>query len=250
MIYLNDCKINLTKFPDKTSQVWHIVEKAFEGTVCGYIEWKFESEDEFIHLAQLKHLLDSKGYVSFLKMDYLPYARQDKEISNYTTFALHTFAKLLNSLNFHSVIVFDPHSDVAEEQIKNLQIVWPIDEIRYALKTTESDLLCFPDRGAVSRYHHRLGLPFIFGEKHRDPQTGIITQYELNGETKDKRILIVDDICDYGNTFIKLTSALRQAGAKEVNLYVSHGLFSGGIQILKDVGINRIFTKHGEYGQN
>jgi ribose-phosphate pyrophosphokinase len=53
------------------------------------------------------------------------------------------------------------------------------------------------------------------------------------------RCLIVDDICDGGATFVALARKLREAGAIEVSLFVTHGIFSKG----KDLeGIDNIYT--------
>lgn len=62
----------------------------------------------------------------------------------------------------------------------------------------------------------------------------------------DKNILIVDDICDGGATFMLLTKDLYKRGAKSINLFVTHGIFSKGLKPLKEAGINRIFTAKGE----
>src|SRR5689334_7783330 len=111
MIKLNGNEITPTIFPDGTSQVWKLYPKP--KNLVNVVEWKFENEAEFLHLAQLKHLIDSFGGKCFLEISYLPYARQDKETSNETTFALNPFSDLLNSLNFEGVSIFDPHSDIA-----------------------------------------------------------------------------------------------------------------------------------------
>jgi len=58
--------------------------------------------------------------------------------------------------------------------------------------------------------------------------------------------MIVDDICDGGATFILLAKELYAAGAKEVNLFVTHGIFSKGLIPLYEAGIKRIFTQDGE----
>src|SRR4051812_11079125 len=121
MILLNGKEINPTIFPDKTSQVWKISDSAFSPFT---IEWKFEHEGELMHLAQLRRLLAEISYSPkvILKMPYLPYARQDKPVSNHSTFAMHVFADLINKLDFHQVYCFDPHSDAAEKLINNLVV--------------------------------------------------------------------------------------------------------------------------------
>ena len=87
----------------------------------------------------------------------------------------------------------------------------------------------------------------LIGEKVRDQSTGRITHYSINGDVKDKNILIVDDICDGGMTFRILSKSLVDRGSKSNNLYVSHGIFSQGLDVLRNDGINRIFTINGEF---
>ena len=57
---------------------------------------------------------------------------------------------------------------------------------------------------------------------------------------------MVDDLCDGGATFILLAKELLSKGAKEVHLFVSHGIFSRGLGVLFDAGIKRVFVKDGE----
>lgn len=92
-----------------------------------------------------------------------------------------------------------------------------------------------PTKARAPKYAAIYGdLPFIHGEKVRDQSTGRITSYEVVGNPKGKRVLIVDDICDGGATFITLAKALLGQGATEVHLFVSHGIFSKGTRVLFD----------------
>jgi ribose-phosphate pyrophosphokinase len=57
------------------------------------------------------------------------------------------------------------------------------------------------------------------------------------------KVLIVDDICDGGATFIRAARALRAIEPDvEVGLCVTHGIFSKGRQHLLDNGIDKIYT--------
>ena len=257
MLYLNGQPVPVTMFPDKTSQVLKLPEDIFYDTPydqlftrCVQIEWKFEHEGEFMHLAQLKELCFEYGLLAKLKLSYLPYGRQDKGTNNKTTFALYPFADLLNFLDFKSVEILDPHSELAIDYIAKSFATYPKQELANALNETCSTVVCYPDKGAVSKYvkiyQDLIGEKYIYGEKVRDQLTGNITSYQLIGECAGKNVLIVDDICDFGRTFIFLAKDLYAAGAKEVNMFVTHGLFSGGIKVLTDAGIKRIFTKNGE----
>lgn len=243
MILLNGTRVVPTMFPDKTSQVWQLGKK-FPEMRYAQIEWQFEHEGEFMHLAQLHHLLKVNHISASLYLSYLPYGRQDKEISNTTTFALYTFADLLNYLNFDRVLITDPHSKQFE-MINNSEAVYPWSTISMILDREKMDLVCYPDKGAVEKYTKHFTFKYVHGEKGRDQLTGQIKSYSIHGDVKYKKVLIVDDICDGGATFTALAELLYFNGAKEVQLYVTHGIFSKGTQLLKDANITKIHTYQG-----
>lgn len=252
MIYLNGTPLNVTIFPDKTSQVWQLPSNLLRINHA-FIDWKFSSEAELIHLAQLQALLKSYLIESTLTIRYLPYGRQDKETDNAATFALRPFAHLLNSLAFSKIVIVDPHSHIATDLIKNSEAVYPVAELLKIIDDIKPTTFCYPDKGALSKYAE---LPvyrsfrYIYGEKVRDQTTGNILSYQVVGNAKDQRVLIVDDICDGGMTFKLLAKDLLTAGAIEVNLFVTHGLFTKGLKTLKESGINRIFSQDGEATEN
>lgn len=249
MIYLNGQTLNTTIFPDGTSQVWKLPETLI-GTK-NTVKWKFTHEGEFIELAQLKQLLDTYGSDhTILELTYLPYGRQDKEVSNSSTFALRTFSTLLNSLNFDKVVILDPHSSIALELIKNSSAIYPTSQLQQIMLDTGTTLVCYPDKGAVTKYSQvykeLVGSAYIYGDKVRDQLTGNITHYQIVGDSYGENILIVDDICDGGATFKLLAKDLLAAGANSVVLFVSHGIFSRGMKTLMESGITRVFTANGE----
>lgn len=243
MIKLNGKEIIPTIFPDKTSQCWKFNLPPFKAI----IEWDFESEAEFMHLCQIMTLLDKDTKLPLRKLilPYLPYARQDKEVSTESTFALTTFIKLINSLNFDEVVVFDPHSDKVLD-IKNIKVIHPIKEIYMTLGSIRPDFVIYPDAGAMKRYSQLIDYNYNYVKKERNQLTGEITKLEYDFDVFNKSVLIVDDICDGGRTFITIAEALQYKGVKEINLYISHGIFSKGIEVLKQSGIKRIFTRNGE----
>lgn len=246
MITINGKILEVTKFPDGTSQVWKIDEHYLKHTDFVFIVWKFENESEFLHLAQLKQLLDQNGVRAHLKLDYLPYGRQDKDVSNNATFALHTFSYLLNKLYFDTIRIADPHSKKALELITSSWAFYPIEKVKELCIQNKIDVLCYPDKGAKEKYSALYDEKFIYGEKVRNQETGHITSYELIGDPSGKNVMIVDDICDGGATFTILAKDLLAKGAKSVVLFVTHGIFSKGTKVLFESGIQRIFTKDGE----
>lgn len=246
MISINGKELTPTVFPDQTSQVWKLEPSLLLQTFV-MVEWNFSHEGEFMQLAQLKALLAHHNIQAALHMPYLPYARQDKEISNTATFGLYIFADFLNLLGFKEVTCVDAHSEVAGDLIKNFISYPPLVQIENAFKLSGANVLCFPDHGAAAKYG-KIGLSpisAIVGHKKRDPITGNITEFSIAGNPAGTRILIVDDIIDGGLTFVKLAELLFQGGAESVDVYATHGIFSKGVDILYKAGIGSVFTKDG-----
>ena len=147
-----------------------------------------------------------------LEMLYVPYGRMDRPIKGYV-FSLKYFAALINSLNFHSVLTLDNHSAETANRIQNLGELDLNPFINEVIHRFQPDILFFPDKGAMKKYPKKLDvikheqIPYFYGEKQRilDDSREIIS-YELytNGiEIKDKRVLIIDDICCTGGTVLK-----------------------------------------------
>lgn len=261
MLTVNGIKVIPTIFPDKTSQVWKLpladIEKRHENGIATIV-WDFESEAEFMHLAQLRQLLKTELKCAvILSIRYLPYARQDKHVSNEATFALRSFLGLLSILQFDAILLFDPHSHVAEDVLYYLGtkvfVHYPVEGVKLVTEKCEIDLYCYPDKGALEKYSRLYkDRSYIYGKKVRDQLTGRIEKYDLETGDHDvvgKNVLIVDDICDGGATFVLLAKELLSKGAGKVVLFVTHGLFSKGTEVLFESGISRIFTKDGEVRQ-
>lgn len=249
MITLNGTPITPTIFPDKTSQVWKIPTNILSLTV-NLIEWTFESESEFIHLAQLVDLLNATNGVPIgLYIPYFPYARQDKEVSNTSTFALRTFCKLLKTLDVNVIHTQDIHSDITKEYLPNLVSNFPQKTVDAVLKKVLPRVVVFPDKGAKNRYKDKFPFASVTILKERDQLTGHLKIVGIEGDTdllKGANVLMIDDLCDGGMTFILAARYLKTLDINDVSLYTTHGIYSKGVQVLKDAGIKRVFNHKGE----
>ena len=80
-----------------------------------------------------------------------------------------------------------------------------------------------PDAGAAKKYGEAEGINNpIIGNKHRNEE-GRITSYELlNFVEGTKKVIIRDDICSYGGTFVAAAKELRKRGVEEIILVVTH----------------------------
>ena len=230
MITLNGTVINPTLFPDATSQVWHLPDNLLDPRKIGNrVAWRFKHEAELFHLHQLSCLLSKYctcDHKLTLHMPYLPYARQDKEVSNSASFALTAFAEIINSQLWSRVTAFDVHNPS-----ETAKLIMGFENRLPNPPTDKYDVVVFPDKGAQERYANCTELPTVVGDKVRDQATGWITDYIFDEDSvAGKRVLVWDDLCDGGATFNVLGKSLGKA--KMVDLYVSHGIFSKGIREL------------------
>jgi phosphoribosylpyrophosphate synthetase len=244
---LHNIDVVPTIFPDGTSQVWKLDIDAFYGQHVSVV-WKYEYEAEFIQVIQLwKLLVASSIYPDFIYIPYLPYARQDKVISNETTFAKHVMMNILECY-YDKISALDVHSDDGRNGVSNISPEYLINK---AIDNSgQHVVVVYPDAGAYDRYaEYNYGVDYIVLDKVRNQSTGKIESleyrdvYTLTGITKDTVFLIIDDISDYGGTFKLAAQAIHKDHPNNlVNLYVTHFLGHGGVEPLYEAGINKIFT--------
>ena len=264
MIKLNGTVVETGHFPDGTTLM---KQKISHDVYCGAkIEWFFENNEELVTLIYLtKHLRENGVKDIYLNLPYILNARQDRVKNPEDVFTLKYFADIINYLNFNAVQVMDAHSNVSTALINHVVPCEPTAYIDKAIQDVyslhggakaEPIMAFFPDEGAMKRYSGSCGMKYAFGIKKRDWETGKIEGLDVAGcvdEIKDRVILIVDDICSKGGTFYHSAKKLKELGAKEVYLYITHcentilegELLTSGL-IEKVYTTNSIFTKEHE----
>lgn len=225
MIQYNGKPVELNHFPDKTL----LLKEEVSENENAVLRWRFESNEEMVAIYFLTRHLQAKGIERIvLELPYIPNARQDRVKKPEDVFTLKYFAEFINSLGFAEVVVLDPHSYVSEALFDRIRIRTPemyVNRVIEQLGGTEHLLLFFPDEGAMKRYSAMFDLPYVFGIKKRDWATGEIRGLDVAGRTElipGSRILIIDDICSRGGTFFHSAKALKQLGAGDIYLYISH----------------------------
>ncbi len=169
-----------------------------------------------------------------LTIPYFPYARQDRVCNEGESLSVKVMADIINNLHCAEVTIYDPHSDVTPALLSNCRIVSQADIVASNLGKVIKDkklALVSPDAGAEkkTRMAAKLTSTEVFcSSKTRDTKTGNITATKVHGDVRGRDLLIIDDICDGGRTFLELAKALKDGGAGDVYLYVTHGIFSQG----------------------
>jgi ribose-phosphate pyrophosphokinase len=237
MIRVNDEIINIEHFPDGTPRInlnpGSIEAREYDSSHYIIIDWFYESNDELFYLMLVKrHLERYLVDVNYcLYMPYIPNARFDRTKHNSEVFTLKYFCDFINSLDFKAIYVLDAHSDVSTALLNNCVCESPKEYIDTVISEIEKDnselVLYFPDAGASKRYASMFPrYKYIYGNKVRTWETGEIVGTEIvnpfNVDLKDKTILIIDDICSKGTTFIKSAEALQPYNVGDIYLWITH----------------------------
>lgn len=175
-----------------------------------------------------------------LDMPYVPYARQDRVCNPGEALGAAVFCKLINDQQYATVTIVEPHSDVTPALLQRVRVVDAAAFLKKALAApafAQGVTLMAPDAGARKRVQalaKTLGVADVrYAEKVRDPQTGRITETRVPDDIPAQPVLVVDDICDGGRTFLELAAALADKTRQPLYLYVTHGIFSKGLTELK-----------------
>ena len=249
MIKIYDIVIEQNHFPDNTllAKV-NPYDEAFQANDDINITWHYESDAELFTLICIKRHLESyfiKSTRFNLILPYVPHARMDRVKNPDELFTLKYFCEVINSLHFDNVVVSDVHSNVALALLDNIMQVNVAGLIESVKEVCGAQTICYPDEGAMKRYSSIIKHPYTFGIKKRDWETGKIERLDLvNGDSVlDRDVLIVDDICSYGGTFLHTAKALKEAGANNIYLYITHcekSIFDG--EMINSGLITKIYT--------
>lgn len=189
---------------------------------------------------------------------YLPYARQDRHCAVGDAFSLRIFGNILDMTPVKRVICADVHSKTSISEIGGLVNIPQEVCLKEALKELEIDIdkmssdlqlgnmvFVSPDAGAVDKTNNCRKMFFPQNvtpmctasfNKVRDTSTGEITGMSFVGsDLTGKTIMICDDICDGGRTFIEVAKVLKEkfkTPREKMILYVTHGIFSKGVEEL------------------
>ncbi len=178
---------------------------------------------------------------------YFGYARQDRKVVPRTSISAKLVSNLITKAGADRVVTIDLHAGQIQGffdiPVDNL-FATPIFARHVRKKIKNKNLICVaPDVGgterarALGKFLHA-GLAII--DKRR-PAPGKSEVMNVIGNVKGKTCIIVDDIIDSGGTIVNAANALTDRGAKEVHVYVTHGVLSGkAVEKIKNSKIKRL----------
>ncbi|MBX3504228.1 MAG: ribose-phosphate diphosphokinase [Parvibaculum sp.] len=242
-------EISIHRFPDGESRV-----AAPEAAATTFVYCPLDRPNE--KLVELMFVADAlrRGGAARLVLiaPYLCYMRQDKAFHEGEAVSQQAMSRYLSSL-FDRIVTVDAHlhrvsriEDVFPSiEAQNLTATGAIADFAREQGIGPQALIAGPDEESIQwarRVGDRLGADAIAGRKTRRGDRNVEIDFpdcDIAGRT----ILLLDDIVSSGGTVVTAIARLKEAGAGDIHLAITHALFGEEIeQRLREAGAASIWS--------
>lgn len=234
MIKINSFNTAITQFPNG--------ERGYEFAVSDVehvrLFFKYEDDKDIFSLicaADTIYRWNKQAKIELI-MPYIPYSRMDRVKKSSSAFTLKSFANVVNSVvKPQHIKCLDAYSDVSlalfDCYVYNFK-----PQIRFINEKYDRDttLIVYPDGNAAKKYKEHLNeFKYISLLKDREFESGQITASTITDSkdlekfdlSKIKNVVIVDDLCSKGGTFLRASEnirALLKDDSVNIDLVVAH----------------------------
>ena len=180
---------------------------------------------------------------------YFGYARQDRKVAPRTAISAKLVSNLITNAGANRILSVDLHAGQIQGffdiPVDNL-FSTPIFARHIKKKIKLNNIICVaPDVGGVERTRalsRRINSSIAIIDKRR-PAPGKSEVMNIVGNVKNKNCIIVDDIIDSGGTIVNAAQALKEKGAKDVYVFITHAVLSGeAVERIEKSKIKKLIT--------
>ena len=220
----SDISYNIIYFPDGEP---HIVLEEVNRKESIKVICRISNPTDLFIVTQVGSILNRQGVPYSFDIKYLMSMRMDRVISFNEAYSLEIVMKMLKMFHPISISVLEPHNNNAI--LANGGIGYPSDKPDFS-----ECLVVFPDKGAYERYK-ALYDKAVICSKVRDLSTGILTGFNIDNpeildEYPDKPLIVIDDLCDGGGTFVGIVELLNEKYPnRPKSIFVTHAVNTKGI---------------------
>jgi ribose-phosphate pyrophosphokinase len=201
---------------------------------------------ELLFMIQAAKLASAKRITAVMPL--FPYARQDRKAKPREPISARLVSDMLQLAGADRVLTMDLHAG----QIQGFFTI-PVDHMTalplFARHFRDLGLIgedvvsVSPDAGRAKmavRFSEMIEGTFAIMHKTR-PARDVVEVTEITGRVRDKIAILGDDVIMTGGTLLANVAALHEHGAREVWVFATHGLFSGGaLERFKDADISGV----------
>lgn len=244
-------------YPDKTFYVDIKNQSFFESSFNKTITCKINDYEDLIFLAHCKDIYNQFNQNIYILIPCLIEQQADRRFHYSESFGLKIATDFINSLNFLGVSLFHPHSDVSSGLLNKCNTINNTNFIKEVLKDLDTDnlILFSSDAGGFKPLMKLVDELNWKGEtysasksrKYEDGKSKLIQVVEKD-DFEGKDILIIDDMCLYGGTFLGLSALLKVKNVGKLYLAVSHITIKSPNRLLES-SFEKIFTTNSKYDE-
>ena len=201
---------------------------------------------ELVLMIQAAKLASAKRITAVIP--WFPYSRQDRKAKPREPISARLVADMLQLAGADRVLTMDLHAG----QVQGFFTI-PVDHMTALqlfathfrdLGLTGDDVVAVaPDAGRAKhgvRFAEMIEASFAIMHKMR-VTADQVEMTEVTGKVRDKRAIVGDDVSTTGGTLVAGAKALKEHGASEVNVFVTHALFSdAALELIANSEIDRI----------
>ncbi len=225
-------KATIKKFPDK--EIFVEIQENVRGEDVFVIQsTSFPAND---HVMELLITIDAlkRGSAKRISaiMPYYGYARQDRKSGPRTPISAKLVANLISIAGANRALMVDLHAgqiqgffDIPTDNLFAAPVF--VEDIKRKFDS-KSTIIVSPDVGGVVRARaiaKRVDCDLAIIDKRRE-KAGVSEVMNVIGDVKNKKCILIDDICDTAGTLSNAAEALKQKGAESVYSYITHGVLS------------------------
>lgn len=248
--------IEIFVFPDGEKRI-QIQERVVDEDTVVVQSTSMPVSENFLELFFIVDGLKRSGAKSITAVvPYLGYQRQDHVFRDGEAVSLDVVVHALEGAGADQVICFDFHSIKIPEVFKvSVGHLSALPLFANKIKELGDGILVSPDMGGLRRINKMSelldGMDWIATIKDRDLNTGEIVIDKIDpsagsgqeGMQGKNRVFIVDDMISSGKTIVESAKLLKQKGAQEIYVFVTHPVFSNEAPtILQDSEVTKVFV--------
>ena len=217
------------------------------------IRERINTYEDLFFLKSLKNACDyNKVRDVVLQLPCMFQQQHDRRFHKNESFELKLVADFINSCNFSEVHIFHPHSDVTQGAIENCHVVDNSKFIsRVLIELPNKPILLSTDGGSFKWINKLADVIEFDGEvyganKSRDVITHKLVQMIDRQDFEGRDILVADDLCVFGGTFLGLSELLKNRNVGNLYCAFSHVTVQNPNKGLEKA-YNRLFTTNSKY---
>ena len=208
---------------------------------------RIRTTDDLFIVLQVGDILERHGVDYKLYLTYLMGMRMDRVMTFNEAFSLKLVTDMLKTIHPKQIYVFEPHSHKTLELLNAKEFSMLEYDNTYSrfiddIIDNNHVLKCFPDNGAYKRYKDFISNTnsnYVILDKKRDISNGNIVGMKVSSTFTNPvnlpydRIIIIDDLCDGGRTFIEAKKLLNEEYPDiPIDIFVKHMVNKNGLNNL------------------